>query len=168
MTTTNKTLLAQLLKNDEISSNADMVKFITDTLEAAGRKSNSAHPDILGDDGKVVQKWCVRHEQYEDIQGWKGHEEYISDNKRIDASCDLAVAHWRALTKDIKNLEKQIPEVIGDTEKLQVLMMKIESKKTERAGKYAYPTDGDVQKETAVEEAEEIAPTKKPRKGGKK
>ena len=167
MTTTNKTLLAALMKNEEISTNPEMIEFITATLEAAGRKSGSKHPDIL-EDGIVIQKWCTRHEQYEDIQGWKGYEEYISDNKRIDASCDIAVAHWRGLTKELNVLEKQIPDTINDTEALQVLMMKIESLKSERAGRYEYPADGDLQKETAVEEAEVVAPKKPKRTKAKK
>ncbi len=162
MTTTNKTLLAALMQNEELAGNPALKDFITTTLEAAGRKSNTKNPDKEIDG--ILHKYCQRHDQYEPITGWKGHEEYVSDNKRIDASCDIAVAHWRELTKELKALEKDIPNYMGDAVALQNHMMAVESKRTERAGKYKYPADGDLQKETAAEEQEEAAPIK-PKRG---
>ena len=157
MTTTNKALLAALLENNEIATNESMVQFITDTLEAAGKKSgNKEHPNYIDDETGLEMKWCIRHEQYEDIRGWK-----VGTNGRLDASCDIAVGQWRALTKELKILEKVTMGLLGDAEKLQDHMMKVEAKKTERAGKYIFPEGATETKEAVIEEQEVIAPKKR-------
>ena len=128
MNKSNQEIFNKLITNLELAAHSD---FIREVLEAT---KASEHPLIYGEDGEILQKWCLRHEQYEDYSEWT-----IPENGKVDASCDVAVKQWRALTKELKALEKDIPNHFEDPVDLQAFMIKVESKRAERAGKYRYP-----------------------------
>ncbi len=143
MTKTNQAILTALLTNTELALHED---FITQILDQAGKKGpkEAANPDYTDDSTGIEMKWCTRHEQYEPKSGWK-----VGKGGRMDQSCDVAVAQWRLLTKELKSMTKELLET-GDED----LRIATKAKSDERSGKFT--------PEYTTEELLEMAAPSKP------
>jgi hypothetical protein len=146
MTKTNQKILDALLTNAELAEHKD---FITEVLERSTKSGPKApeHPDYTDEATGIEMKWCIRHEQYEPKSEWT-----VGKNGRMDQSCDVAVKHWRKLTKELKALTDELLET-GDEE----TRIAAKAKAEERSGKFTpeYTT------EELLEQAAPITPSRK-------
>jgi len=125
------------IETSELKFNKKQLEFLFIKLEEAGKRAPKAeeNPDVLNDDGTIKEKWCGKHLRYEPIEDFTP-----KSNGKYDANCDVAITKWRELTKTIRYLEKQIPEVLANkTEKeLHEHIELIEEAKADRLGTEAY------------------------------
>ena len=166
MTKTNKAIMAQINESTaDLGWTETQLEFISELLEQAGKKGPKTpeHPPVLDDEGNIIEKWCKRHEQYEPIEDFK---ESTKNSDGYETNCKVAHIQWVALSKELRKLEEGLIPIIneGDITAVQQHQMKIEAKKTERAGTFKYPTDIKAEVDTKAKEEIVAEPKKRTRR----
>ena len=110
-----------------------------------------AHPNILDDDGKVMQVWCLKHNQYEDVAEFAP---VAKSPTGYHNKCRIADYQWKDYLAKIRQVDVKLSEALDAEDYAGAGALNKEKKAlvASKDGLYDYPD---------ADEIETISPTKK-------
>lgn len=142
-------IIAEATKFNASQELLDALTNLTNEYKSSGKKNSiPEHPPILDDNGNIAELWCIKHLQYEPIDGFakstKGKTGY--HNK-----CKVADLQWKDFLAQIKVLNKELGEAIIEltttptkglkqaTAKVAEIKSKIDEVTIAKDSPYTYP-----------------------------
>lgn len=109
------------------------------------------HPNLLDDEGKVVQVWCLKHNQYEDVEGFAP---VAKSPTGYHNKCKVADYQWKDYLAKIRQVDIKLSEALDAEDYASAGELNKEKKSliASKDGLYDYPD---------ADEIERLSPTKK-------